>query len=191
MDVVVVSASPNWDGLTAACAAAAREGALLAGGQTDEIRLNDLAVGTCHACGNGWGTCLGDRRCQVEDDFQRVHASMRAADSIVLVTPVYWGQMSESAKAFTDRLRRCEATREGGSCLLGKPVILVAAAGGSGGGTVTCLLSMESWAHHVGARVLDLVPVQRSSRSYKLGTIREAVRAMVDGAAEHGVGQAE
>jgi multimeric flavodoxin WrbA len=179
MNVLVLSASPNKDGLTAACAAATVEGVRQAGGRAEEVRLNDLQVGMCQACGNGWGTCLPDHECQVEDAFQALHARVLQAGAYVLVTPVYWGGMSESAKAFTDRLRRCEATRGDGSGLSGKPVIAVAAAGGSGGGMITCLLSMERWIQHVRARVFDLIPVNRWSTDYKLVAIREAARAMV------------
>jgi hypothetical protein len=39
---------------------------------------------------------------------------------------------------------------------------------------------MESWAHHVGARVFDLIPVNRWNRPYKLETIQEAARAMAE-----------
>jgi multimeric flavodoxin WrbA len=179
MRVLVFSASPNEDGLTAACAAAAVEGVRQAGGQAEEIRLNDLPVGMCQACDNGWGTCLTDHVCQVEDAFQPLHARVLEADAFVLVTPVYWGEMSESAKAFTDRLRRCEATRGDASGLAGKPVVAVAAAGGSGGGTITCLLSMERWIQHVHAHPFDLIPVKRWSREYKLAAIREASQTMV------------
>ncbi len=179
MNIIVISSSPNKDGLTAACAAAAIAGVRLAGGHAEDVRLNDLKVGMCQACDNGWGTCLKDHWCEVEDDFQALHSRVRQADGLILVTPVYWGEMSESAKAFTDRLRRCEAPRKGESALAGKPVIAVAAAGGSGGGMITCLLSLERWINHVQARVFDLIPVNRWSREYKLITIREAARAMV------------
>ncbi len=179
MHVLVVYSSPNKDGLTAACSAAAVDGAQQAGAEVEEVRLNDLDVGLCHACGNGWGTCLPDHTCQVEDDFQALHVRVCQADALILVTPVYWGEMSESAKAFTDRLRRCQATRRESSCLSGKPVLAVAAAGGSGGGMVTCLLSMERWIQHIRARVFDLLPVNRWSREYKLVAIREAARALV------------
>ena len=179
MNVIVISSSPNKDGLTAACAAAAVEGVLQAGGHVEEVRLNDLQVGMCQACDNGWGTCLEDHECQTEDDFQALHARVRQADAYVLVTPVYWGEMSESAKAFTDRLRRCEATRGDESGLFGKPAIAVAAAGGSGNGMITCLQSMERWIEHVRARKFDLIPVNRWSREYKLVAIREASREMV------------
>ncbi len=178
MNVIVISSSPNKDGLTAACAAAAVEGVLLAGGHAEEVRLNDLQIGLCQACDNGWGTCLKDHECQVEDDFQALHARVRQADAYVLVTPVYWGEMSESAKAFTDRLRRCEATRGSESSLFDKPVIAVAAAGDSGNGMITCLLSMERWIEHVQARKFDLIPVNRWSREYKFAAIRAAAQAM-------------
>jgi multimeric flavodoxin WrbA len=177
--VVVVSASPNTDGLTAACAKAAVQGVREAGGQAEEVRLNDLDVGKCSACDNGWGPCRSQHECQVVDDFQALHLRLAQSDGYVLVTPVYWWEMSESAKAFTDRLRRCEATAGEASKLSGKPVIAVAAAGGSGNGTVTCLLSMENWIKHVRARPFDLVPVTRWTRPYKLEAIRQAAQAMV------------
>ena len=70
-----------------------------------------------------------------------------------------------------------EATCGGESGLADKPVIAVAAAGGNG--TITCLLAMERWSQHLGARVFDLVPVKRWTREYKLATIRQAAHAMV------------
>lgn len=182
MKVLVIYSSPNLDGLTAACSAAAVEGARSAGADVEEVRLNDLNVGLCQACGNGWGTCAPDHECQEDDDFQELHARTCATDALILVTPVYWGEMSESAKAFTDRFRRCEATRGAESCLAGKPVLAVAAAGGSGGGMISCLMSMERWIQHVRARVWDLLPVNRWSRTYKLDAIRAAAYAMVDDA---------
>jgi multimeric flavodoxin WrbA len=181
-DVVVISASPNKDGLTATCASAALEGIRLAGAQGEEVRLNDLRLGLCQACDNGWGTCLRQHTCQVEDDFQALHGRVLHADALVLVTPVYWHEMSESAKAFTDRVRRCEAPRGGESGLAGKPVIAVAAAGGSGNGMITCLASMERWIKQTRAGVYDLLPVNRWSREYKLVAIRDAARTMVSDA---------
>jgi multimeric flavodoxin WrbA len=179
MKFIILMSSPNKDGLTAACARAAARGIRSIGGQVEQIRLNDLNIGKCQACIDGWGTCQSEHRCQVEDDFQELHQHLAEADGLVLVTPVYWGDLSESAKVFTDRLRRCEATREHGQSLLyDKPVIAVAAAGGSGNGMITCLLNMERWIHHIQARTFDLIPVNRWSREYKLATIRTAGKAM-------------
>jgi multimeric flavodoxin WrbA len=181
MKLVVLSASPNTGGLTVACARAAVEGAAGAatGLDVQEIRLNGAGVGLCRACGDGWGTCRTEHRCQVEDGFQHIHRQVVAADALVLVTPVYWGEMSEIAKAFTDRLRRCEASAGDASRLKGKPVIAVAAAGGSGGGLVSCLGSMERLIQHLRARQYDLVAVNRWNRDGKIRAIAAAAAAMV------------
>jgi multimeric flavodoxin WrbA len=132
----------------------------------------------CEACDNGWGTCLPDHQCQVEDDFQPLHQRLLQADAIVLVTSVYWGEMSEAAKAFADRLQRCKATRGEESDLRGMPVIAVATAGGRGNGMITCLLSMERWTEHVCAREHDLITVNRWNRPYRLAASREAAYTM-------------
>jgi multimeric flavodoxin WrbA len=181
MSVLVISASPNEDGLTAACASAAVEGIRQEGGEAEEVRLNDLQIGLCEACDDGWGTCRTEHTCQVEDDFQALHARALEADGLALVTPVYWHEMSESAKAFADRLRRCEASRGAESGLAGKPVLAVAAAGGSGNGLITCLFSMERWIEHVRARKFDFIPVHRWNRPYKLEAIRQAGQRMARG----------
>jgi multimeric flavodoxin WrbA len=179
MKTLVLSASPNETGLTAACAQAAVAGLVTGGSEVDQACLNHLSIGSCHACDRGWGTCQLEHRCQIEDDFQALHERVCRADALVLATPVYWGEMSESAKAFTDRLRRCEATRGQDSKLAGHPVLGVAAAGGSGNGMITCLASLERWIDHVRARKFDLIPVNRWSRDYKLNTIRDAAESMV------------
>ncbi len=180
MNILILYSSPNDDGLTAACAEAAAAGARQAGGNVETVCINDLDLHHCQACERGWGTCQAEHRCQLLDDFQALHERILAAGGLVLVTPVYWGEMSESAKALTDRLRRCEATRREETRLLGKPFIAVAAAGGSGNGTITCLGSLERWAQHCGARVFDLIPVNRWTREYKLVAICSAARSLVE-----------
>ena len=138
MRVLVIQSSPNRDGLTAACAAAAAEGARGAGAEVEDVRLNDLGIGPCRACGNGSGPCRTEHRCQHGDDgFAALHERAATAELLVIVTPVYWGEPSESAKAFFDRLRRCEGPRRDESAFAGKWALVVAAAGGSGNGTLT------------------------------------------------------
>jgi multimeric flavodoxin WrbA len=178
MKVLVLLASPNTNGLTAACGEAAKNGAEQGGAEATVVNLNKLKIDKCHSCDNGWGTCNKTHECQVQDDFQDTHASAKKSDAIVLVSPVYWGEMSESAKAFTDRLRRCEATRGDESALKAKPIICVAAAGGSGNGCMTCLSSMERLVDHVRGRKFDLIGITRNSREHKLEAIAEAAKKM-------------
>ncbi|CAA7600229.1 NADPH-dependent FMN reductase [Acididesulfobacillus acetoxydans] len=179
MKVMILTCSPNIEGLTAACGSAAKTGAEAAGAQVDMVNLNRLKIGHCQACGNGWGPCRNEHECQVQDDFQSLHVSMADADAFVLITPVYWGDMSESAKAFTDRLRRCEAFRNDRTFLQDKPFLAVAAAGGSGNGLTSCLTSMERFLMHVKAEKFDLIGITQRSRGYKLDTIHAAARQMV------------
>ena len=60
MKAIVITASPNEDGLTAACAQAAVEGLLAGGAEAEQVNLNKLKIGMCKACNRGWGTCRED-----------------------------------------------------------------------------------------------------------------------------------
>lgn len=179
MNVMILTSSPNLDGLTAACGNAAKAGAEEAGALVRIVNLNQLRIASCKACGNGWGPCRNEHRCQVNDDFQNLHASMSDMDAFVLITPVYWGEMSESAKAFTDRVRRCEALKKEKTIFEDKPVISIAAAGGSGNGLTSCLPSMERLLTHVRGDKFDFIGVTQKNRKYKLNTIHEATKEML------------
>ena len=180
MHVLVIQSSPNYDGLTAACANAAIAGIKAAGGTAENVRLTDLDLAACRQCGDGWGGCLSEHICDgIDDDFQALHEAAIAADALAMVTPVYWGDLSESHKCFMDRLRRCEASLGVDSRLAGKPVLLVAAAGGGGGGMMSCLSNMERWAQHVRMQPADLIGIKRITRDHKLEAIRAAGETMV------------
>lgn len=178
MKVMIISSSPNKEGLTAACASIAKEGAQATGAEVVEIRLNDLDINTCMACTGGWGQCLKQHECIQEDTFEEIHSAMKETDAFLFITPVYWGEMSESAKTFFDRLRRCEAWKESEGYLQNKPVIAVAAAGGSGNGIVSCLTSMEKLLMHLKAERFDFIGITKKSREYKLQSIKAASKAM-------------
>lgn len=176
--VMIVTASPNRDGLTAACGEEAGKGCESKGTEVVAVRLNDLKIGMCKACDQGWGTCRDGHTCKVEDDFQELHASMEDVDGFIFITPVYWWDLSESAKAFLDRIRRCEAFKTDNQFIRNKPVICVAAAGGTGNGFVSCLMQMEKFVDHLRGKKLDFIGVTRMNREYKLKTIRAAAEQM-------------
>jgi len=184
MKVLIVTASPNKQGLTAACGEAARQGVVDGRSPARVIDLNTLSIARCAVCDDGWGTCRTDHVCQVEDDFQKLHESVRLAEGYVFVTPVYFGEPSETMKAFLDRLRRCEALHTGArddcSALVGKPMVCVAAAGGSGHGTAHCLSLMERALTRVGADMFDLIGVTKRTRDYQLETIHDALVSMTN-----------
>jgi multimeric flavodoxin WrbA len=180
MKIMIITSSPNKEGLTAACGNAAETGAREAGAEVVRVSLNERNIGTCQACGNGWGPCLNNHECQVEDDFQKLHNQMGEMDAFVFVTPVYWGEMSESAKSFFDRLRRSEAWKKEKTFVEGKPVIAVAAAGGSGNGTISCLTQMERLLMHIKADRYDYISITKKTREFKLDSINAGVRGMIN-----------
>jgi len=180
--VLILTSTPNANGLTAACGEAARQGVVDSRSRARLVNLNELGIARCAVCNDGWGTCRTKHHCQVADDFQDLHRTAGEAEGYVLVSPVYFGEPSEPFKAFLDRLRRCEATRgnAGGerSALSGKPAVCVAAAGGSGHGTLECLAMMERALRSVGVDVVDVIPVTRRTRDYQLESIHDALVAM-------------
>lgn len=188
MKALIITCSPNKDGLTAACGEAAEQGIKNGNGEPVLVRLNDLSLSKCQACNNGWGSCRDKGVCQVLDDFQRLHKQIGEVDGLIVVSPVYWWDMSESAKALFDRLRRCEAMKDNNR-VKGKPFLCVAAAGGTGIGTINCLASMERLFlqmnnlqfMNLSAATGDFIGVTRKNRSYMLEAIRAAAEKMAAG----------
>ncbi|HAR96278.1 MAG TPA: flavodoxin family protein [Deltaproteobacteria bacterium] len=186
MKVLIITCSPNRDGLTAACGEAAEQGIKNGKAEPVVVWLNDLTLSKCKACDNGWGTCRNQGVCQVLDDFQVLHQQIGEADGFVVISPVYWWDMSESAKALFDRLRRCEAMKDHNR-VKGKPFLCVAAAGGTGIGTINCLASMERLFLQMNslqfmdlsAVMGDFIGVTRKNRSYMLEAVKAASEKMV------------
>ena len=165
MKLLAVQSSPNKDGLTASLATAVMKGYEKAGGEAELIHLNHVDIKPCIACDGGWGQCReGD--CILEDDFETIRNKIKEADVFVFSTPVYWHDLSESAKRFLDRLRRVE-TRSGRNTCKDKKAIGIASAGGSGYGSVKALGNLEDYLRRVGFEVFDLVPVTRFTKDHK------------------------
>ena len=180
MKVLVVTSSPNVSGLTAACGQAAKQGVVDGKSPARVINLNEFKIHRCSVCENGWGPCRTKHRCRLEDDFSQIQDMFNEAEGFVFVTPVYFGEPSETFKAFFDRLRRCEATKKNGekSFLADKPAVCIAAAGGSGNGAVHCLAEMERLVHCLSARGFDYIPITQRTREYQLETIHDGLVAM-------------
>jgi multimeric flavodoxin WrbA len=110
----------------------------------------------------------------IEDDFQNLREKINQADALVFSTPVYFGDLSESAKRFLDRWRRCESVKRETSPLKGKRVIGIAAAGGSGGGAVNSLHNLEAYLRYLQFTIFDLVPVTQTSKKHEMDMLRVA-----------------
>ena len=175
---LIITSSPNKDGLTAACGKAAYDGVTGAGGGAEIIDISASGLEPCRICGNGWGGCRESSKCVIDDVMGEIQNKIRESEGVVLVTPVYYGLPSERMKYFLDRFRRCEA---GDGAAKGKQIDLVAAAGGSGNGTATCLVEMEQWCRHVGAIPQERIGITRFNRTAVLEVIRDAGARLVRG----------
>jgi multimeric flavodoxin WrbA len=177
MTCVAIQSSPNLNGLTASLAQSVLNGVKATGEHTELVHLNQLEIQPCRACNNGWGDCRTKGTCILEDDFAGLCTQLAAADTVVFATPVYWHDLSESAKRFLDRLRRCETFR-GFKTYAGIPVIGITSAGGSGRGAARALYNLEDYLRRLGFEIFDLVSVTRFSKDHKLPMLHEAGRRL-------------
>ena len=175
MKVLMISGSRNPEGKTGRAAGAMLEGAVGAGAEVERVFLPSLAIERCRQCeDDGWGICREEGRCVIaDDDFAGVTDKIREADAVILATPVYFHDLSESMRAFLDRLRRICVNEAGDEGVDGKPAIGLCVAGLGGGGPASCV-SLERAMGWCGFDVVDLIPVRRQNLDAKLGRLRLA-----------------
>jgi multimeric flavodoxin WrbA len=168
MRLVGILGSRNPQGQTARAADALLQGAQEAGWEVSRTFLPTIEIESCRQCDdNGWGTCRSEGACTIDDDLAAVVDQIREADAVMFATPVYWGDLSESMRAFTDRLRRITRHETGRAGITDKRAIGVCVAGGGGGGGPTCTVSLEKVLRTCGFDVVDLVPARRQNLGMK------------------------
>ena len=94
------------------------------------------------------------------------------ADVAVFATPVYYGDPSESMRAFTDRLCRVARFKEGWPGIADKRAVGICVAGGGGGGAPNCTVSLEKVLRTIGFDLVDVVPVRRQNLDFKCDVLR-------------------
>ncbi|MFP3042131.1 flavodoxin family protein [Treponema primitia] len=177
MNYLIISGNPKGDGLCASVTDEAIQGAKDGGASVGTLFVEKLE--RCHVCGEGWGPCREQHRCAFgKDGFDTAQDTVKKADQLCFITPVYWGEMAESLKSFFDRLRRCEFGQTGS--LAGKQILLVASPGGTGNGLLSCLEQMDRFCHHTGAVIFDYIGINRWNNDYKKKTVYAAAKAMTE-----------
>ena len=177
MKTLVISGSRNPEGRTARAINNMSEGVSRAGGSTECFFLPELTLERCRQCeSDGWGTCRDEDECVIDDDFVMIEEKINEADVVVFANPVYFGDLSESMKAFLDRLRRVRSkiprtpiTGHPGPFNKddGKIAIGLCYAGGSGNGTTNCCMNLERTLQICGFDVVDMVPARRQNLEAK------------------------
>jgi multimeric flavodoxin WrbA len=173
MKIMVISGSRNPVGQTARASAALVEGLESGHAEVETVLLPSRSIERCRQCdAEGWGQCRTECRCVIEDDFAVLVEAVRQADAVVVATPVYFSDVSESLRAFLDRLRRIARLEAGKHGLANKPAVALCVAGGGGGGAPACAAIMEKTLRTIGFDLVDAICVRRQNLDMKLGVLR-------------------
>ncbi len=166
---------PNEKGLTLACVDECINLLKEKNTNIEYICMNKKNIKKCMACGErGWGICLEQHKCAMNDDFNEIYNSMSNYDGYIFITPVYFWEMSESAKTFFDRLKRCDAFNDE-SKLRNKKFMAIACAGGSGNGTENTLQAFDVFNHFMKMDMIGRLPVTRFNFEEQKEEMKECI----------------
>jgi len=174
MKMIIISGSRNPEGQTAKAMHSICDGLEAGGALTETFFLPQMSVERCRQCeDNGWGICISKGECIIRDDLAMLVGKIKEADAVVFATPVYFGDLSESLRAFLDRIRRTARNAEGQAGIKNKPVLGLCVAGGGGGGSFTCTASLEKILATCGFDTADIIPCRRQNLLRKTAVLRE------------------
>ncbi len=98
---LVILGSPRRKGNSTVLASRVAAGMKAAGAQVETVRLYDMDLRACTAC----GACRGriETDCVMPDDMRALYPRLRRAGIWVLASPIYWFNVSGPMKLFMDR----------------------------------------------------------------------------------------
>jgi len=179
MKILAISGSRNPDGQTAKAISAVLSGA---GCESEVIYLPSIDIERCRQCdADGWGRCRREGSCVIEDDFVTVVDRMMDADILIFATPVYFSDLSESMRAFLDRLRRVSFNEKASYGLEGKPVVGICVAGGGGGGAPACGAALDRILGIIRFDVVDMILARRQNLEMKIPLLKAVGRWLASG----------
>lgn len=128
--IVILNGSPRRNGNTSALVRAFTEGAESAGNTVTEFFLSSMDIHGCKGCFGGHSG--REHPCVQRDDMDQIYPAVKASDTVILASPLYYWSMSGQLWTAINRLFALE---EGGSNLLrgnGRSAALLMAAEGHG-----------------------------------------------------------
>ena len=99
MKVVAIVGSPRKNGNTEILSAHALKAIAEEGIETEIISLAGKDIKPCNAC----MACAKEEKCSIQDDLFPIYETMKAADGIILASPVYYGSCTALLKALMER----------------------------------------------------------------------------------------
>jgi multimeric flavodoxin WrbA len=99
MKILAISSSPRKGGNSELMLDAAVEAARATGGEVAKVSLRDLGFKPCLNCGG----CSKTGRCVLGDAYCELNDKLRAADRLILASPIYMASMCAQLKCMIDR----------------------------------------------------------------------------------------
>jgi multimeric flavodoxin WrbA len=166
--VIVVIGSPRRKGNSATLARQVANGATAAGAQVETFFLHAMNIQPCTACDACRRKLKKD--CVIKDDMRILYPKMKAADAIVIASPIYWFTVSAQTKLFMDRWYALGG--DDGYALAGKKfgvALAYADADPFASGAVNALRTFQDAFNYIGAELVGTV----YGSAAKAGEIRQ------------------
>ncbi|KPU44194.1 iron-sulfur flavoprotein [Oxobacter pfennigii] len=147
----------------------------------EKVILKELNIIPCTSC---YG-CSKDGRCIIRDDMTEIYSKLKAADIIVLASPIYFGNVTAITKSLIDRCQAfwsCKYIAKKHEQVVKKTGVFVATAGSKDKDAFTCSeytvklffdACDANFSHTLYAGETDSLPVHKNSevleKAFKLG----------------------
>lgn len=97
--ILILKGSPHEHGNSAALADRLQFAAEAEGASVESVFLHGLDIRPCNGC----GACRESGVCVVKDDMQGLYPKLKAADTVVFASPIYWFTYTAQLKTCIDR----------------------------------------------------------------------------------------
>jgi multimeric flavodoxin WrbA len=166
--VMIVVGSPRKKGNSATLAKRVAAGARAGGAKVETFFLHDMNIKPCNAC----DSCRKKPNldCVIQDDMQILYPRLKAADAVVIASPIYWFTLSAQTKLFMDRWYGLG--NDEGYALAGKKfgiVLVYAADDPFSSGAVNALRTFQDALGFIGAEIAGMV----YGSAWKAGEVRK------------------
>jgi multimeric flavodoxin WrbA len=154
--ILVVIGSPRRKGNSASLAKQVAAGAREVGAKVEAVWLQGMNIRPCTACDACRKKLKKD--CIIKDDMKALYPKMKAADAIVIASPIYWFTISAQTKLFMDRWYALGG--DDGYALAGKKFAIVLAYADADpftSGAVNALRTFQDAFHYIGAELVGTV----------------------------------
>ena len=154
--IIIVKGSPRKKGNSNILAESLAKGAKASNAEVEEFFLQNMDIKPCNAC----DACIRkpENGCVIEDDMQILYPKLRAADSIVIASPIYWFNMSGQTKIFIDRFYGL--IEPNNHALRDKKIVIILTYGDSNektSGAVNAINSFKDTFRYIGANIVGIL----------------------------------